>query len=65
MAESTQPVLTCPTCSRTLPGTIEVCPYFPFCSKKCRMIDLGRWVTEDYGIPAVEPPDDLDESAPH
>lgn len=27
---------------------------FPFCSERCRLIDLGRWADEEYKIPAVE-----------
>jgi len=23
-------------------------PTFPFCSKKCKLIDLGHWLNEDY-----------------
>jgi endogenous inhibitor of DNA gyrase (YacG/DUF329 family) len=31
----------------------------PFCSKRCRMIDLGKWAAEDYRVPGSEdPPDD-------
>jgi len=26
-------------------------PYRPFCSEKCKMIDLGRWADEEYRIP--------------
>jgi endogenous inhibitor of DNA gyrase (YacG/DUF329 family) len=25
-------------------------PQFPFCSERCRLIDLGRWLGEDYRI---------------
>jgi endogenous inhibitor of DNA gyrase (YacG/DUF329 family) len=25
-------------------------PEFPFCSARCRLIDLGRWLGEDYRI---------------
>jgi uncharacterized protein len=25
--------------------------YFPFCSDRCRMVDLGRWLTGQYVIP--------------
>jgi len=25
-------------------------PQFPFCSRRCRLIDLGRWLGEDYRI---------------
>jgi len=24
---------------------------FPFCSTRCQLIDLGRWLDEDYRIP--------------
>ncbi|MGC6472936.1 MAG: DNA gyrase inhibitor YacG [Parvibaculales bacterium] len=34
----------------------------PFCSKRCADIDLHRWLGEKYTIPAVEPPDNWDES---
>jgi endogenous inhibitor of DNA gyrase (YacG/DUF329 family) len=27
-------------------------PKFPFCSQKCKTIDLGRWLSESYSIPA-------------
>jgi endogenous inhibitor of DNA gyrase (YacG/DUF329 family) len=27
-------------------------PAMPFCSDRCRLIDLGRWLNEDYGMPA-------------
>jgi endogenous inhibitor of DNA gyrase (YacG/DUF329 family) len=27
---------------------------FPFCSERCRMADLGRWLNEDYRIPVVD-----------
>ena len=29
-------------------------PWLPFCSERCRQLDLGRWLNEDYGM-AVEP----------
>ena len=33
---------------------------FPFCSERCKLIDLGRWLDGRYRIPVVE--DDLDEA---
>jgi endogenous inhibitor of DNA gyrase (YacG/DUF329 family) len=27
-------------------------PEFPFCSRRCKTIDLGRWLSEDYRIAA-------------
>ena len=34
----------------------EDSPAMPFCSERCRLIDLGRWLDEDYGMP-IEPED--------
>ena len=28
--------------------------YFPFCSERCKLIDLGRWLGGKYQIPVVE-----------
>jgi endogenous inhibitor of DNA gyrase (YacG/DUF329 family) len=49
-------------------GTAEF-PDFPFCSGRCRLIDLGRWLGEEYRItPATEgdepAPSDEDPSLP-
>ncbi|MGB0670524.1 MAG: DNA gyrase inhibitor YacG [Rhodospirillales bacterium] len=46
----------CPVCSRPTDHA-----YRPFCSKRCADIDLGRWLKEDYRIPAVEQDDGVDE----
>jgi uncharacterized protein len=27
-------------------------PDFPFCSSRCRLIDLGRWLGENYRVAA-------------
>lgn len=41
--------LTCPVCRKTvLP---EKTASMPFCSERCRKIDLGRWLDEEIGIP--------------
>jgi endogenous inhibitor of DNA gyrase (YacG/DUF329 family) len=37
----------CPICKR--PTTED---HKPFCSKRCADIDLGRWLTESYAVPA-------------
>jgi endogenous inhibitor of DNA gyrase (YacG/DUF329 family) len=37
--------------------TLTEWPYFPFCSGRCKTIDLGRWLGETYRIPAEEPED--------
>jgi uncharacterized protein len=52
------PDLTCPICKR--PAASE---YRPFCSRRCADVDLGRWLTGAYAIPASDDePDDTDEA---
>jgi endogenous inhibitor of DNA gyrase (YacG/DUF329 family) len=54
----------CPICERSLDATgPKEWPDWPFCSKRCRMVDLGRWLGEGYRIesPATEEDLDLDE----
>lgn len=49
----------CPGCKRETPWTDN--PYRPFCSERCRLLDLGAWVEERYRIPGeslVEPTED-------
>lgn len=38
----------CPTCGRT--GLWFDGPYGPFCSKRCRLIDLGKWLGEEHRL---------------
>jgi len=35
-------------------------PAFPFCSRRCKTIDLGRWIGEDYRIPTEAEGEDAD-----
>ena len=44
----------------TICGKPATKPHAPFCSQRCREIDLNRWFTGAYAVPAVEM-DDLDE----
>ncbi|MBK8970228.1 MAG: DNA gyrase inhibitor YacG [Hahellaceae bacterium] len=46
----------CPTCKKKVPWTQEY-PDRPFCSPRCRLIDLGAWSDESYKIPAAVPTD--------
>ena len=43
----------CPTCKRTLEWSTS--EYRPFCSERCRLIDLGGWLTEKNAIPGDAP----------
>jgi endogenous inhibitor of DNA gyrase (YacG/DUF329 family) len=33
-------------------------PHFPFCSARCKLIDLGRWLGEEYRLPDADEPTD-------
>lgn len=40
----------CPQCAKKLEWSTDN-PHRPFCSERCRMIDLGAWASEEYQIP--------------
>ncbi len=39
----------CPMCKKETRWKDN--PFRPFCSERCRLIDLGKWASEDYRIP--------------
>lgn len=48
----------CPICKKEIaPGD----PNLPFCSERCRIIDLGNWATEKYAISSPVEPDEPEE----
>ena len=51
--------MTCPTCKKEFDPATS--PAKPFCSERCRLVDLGRWLDEEHGMPSLPDPDD-DES---
>ena len=34
-------------------------PFRPFCSERCKGIDLGAWASESFRVPDEVPPDDI------
>ena len=47
--------VTCPVCSKSLQiEKMQDLPSFPFCSDRCRLVDLGRWIDGAYAIPGSE-----------
>ncbi len=45
----------CPICQREMRGEdLTDWPQYPFCSPRCKLIDLGRWLGESYRLPADE-----------
>lgn len=44
----------CPVCDA--PVSLDTTPTVPFCSDRCRLIDLGRWLDEAYAVPEPKKP---------
>ena len=44
--------LRCPICKKEVKATV---PDFPFCSERCRTIDLGKWASGGYVISSPVP----------
>jgi uncharacterized protein len=57
----TPPYVKCPTCRRELDWATA--DSRPFCSERCRLVDLGAWVSEQRAIPG-EPEDPDSGEAP-
>jgi uncharacterized protein len=45
----------CPTCQKQFEQTSS--PALPFCSPRCREIDLGRWLSETNSLPSIPDPE--------
>ena len=49
----------CPTCHKRFEPAESKAP--PFCSDRCRQIDLGRWLSEEQRVPAKSLDDDSED----
>ncbi len=52
-------IVRCPTCG----GDSVFAPsnsWRPFCSQRCRQIDLGAWASESFRVETAPPPEDRD-----
>lgn len=54
-------VVNCPTCGKSVPWKPES-TFRPFCSSRCRQIDLGAWASEAYRVPTSPPDAPLDDA---
>lgn len=55
-------VVACPICEAPVRWVADN-RWKPFCSERCKLIDLGQWATEKYRVPAAEPsPDDASDT---
>jgi endogenous inhibitor of DNA gyrase (YacG/DUF329 family) len=57
----------CPTCNKQVKW--EDNPFRPFCSERCKLVDLSKWVSEEYRVPGRAVPgeaveDDEDQPPP-
>lgn len=49
----------CPICKKDVPSNSE---FLPFCSERCKLIDLGYWASGKYVISTPIPPEELDDA---
>lgn len=47
----------CPICKKEVSADD---PFFPFCSERCKIVDLGNWASEKYVISSPVQPEDLE-----
>jgi hypothetical protein len=52
----------CPLCRKVIDGATRKKSreenFYPFCSNRCKLIDLGRWIDGDYKIVTELKPDE-------
>ncbi|ATE58566.1 DNA gyrase inhibitor YacG [Thauera sinica] len=48
----------CPTCGKDVEWKPEN-RFRPFCSERCKQIDLGAWASEAYRVPSAPPDAEL------
>jgi endogenous inhibitor of DNA gyrase (YacG/DUF329 family) len=49
-------VVPCPQCGKPVEW-VPASRWRPFCSERCKLIDLGAWASETYRIPVAESPE--------
>ncbi|MGH8649549.1 MAG: DNA gyrase inhibitor YacG [Burkholderiales bacterium] len=55
--------VSCPTCGKPVLWTPDS-DWRPFCSERCKLIDLGAWATERYRVPVIEDKDQPETGPP-
>ena len=48
------PLVKCPTCGKQVEYSGN--EFRPFCSERCKLLDLGAWADEEYKLPAESAP---------
>jgi len=57
MSGATSKPMRCPTC-----GQPSEPKFRPFCSDRCKQLDLARWLNESYRVPVIEEDDEPEEA---
>jgi endogenous inhibitor of DNA gyrase (YacG/DUF329 family) len=52
----------CPVCGASFDPQQSNC--LPFCGERCRLIDLKRWLGEEYGVPTQPDESDQEDEPP-
>jgi endogenous inhibitor of DNA gyrase (YacG/DUF329 family) len=50
----------CPTCNKEIQWQDN--PFRPFCSERCKLVDLSKWVNEEFRVPGQPLPSEPSES---
>ncbi len=61
---SKTPVVQCPHCGKSVEWSAES-RFRPFCSERCKLIDLGQWASESYRLPDNTAPGQFEEPSGH
>lgn len=56
-------LVSCPRCGKSVEWVASNA-YRPFCSERCKLIDLGAWATERYRVPVADDKDQVDDAPP-
>jgi endogenous inhibitor of DNA gyrase (YacG/DUF329 family) len=56
MSEKPPLTVKCPQCGAWVKWVAES-RWRPFCSERCRQLDLGAWASESYRVPVTSPPE--------
>jgi endogenous inhibitor of DNA gyrase (YacG/DUF329 family) len=54
-------MMRCPICDQAMETPRQNWPHWPFCTRRCKLIDLGRWLGGSYRIEVPVTPVDLDD----
>jgi len=56
-------IIECRRCGKLLQyQQLKDLPFFPFCSKRCKLVDLGQWFNEEHRLPGEHAADDKEDN---